>query len=201
VAKGGDVIQWHPLNAGDKNFSVVVVTVAANHLKAHDVGDPQDDVGGDQDRLVRGDRKPGRRAERFADHVNGPGNRLSSRHMPLLRWMGAPGKLQSTTKLGKILTGGEEIVDPTPFLVILKRLRKTHLSVCPDGGCVAGAPRWWSLARDEPQGQAKLSDQRSPDLLFLRRAGTHSIGVRAFSASEGMRAELANGFGFAAIGG
>ena len=46
LQKGGDVIQWHPENAGDKRFSIVVVTVAANHMKAHDVGDPQDEMGG-----------------------------------------------------------------------------------------------------------------------------------------------------------
>lgn len=41
---GGDVIQWRPENPTDKNFSVVVVTVVANHLKAHDVTNIQDEV-------------------------------------------------------------------------------------------------------------------------------------------------------------
>lgn len=41
---GGDVIQWRPENAGDTHFSVIVVTVAANHLRARDVKDPQDEV-------------------------------------------------------------------------------------------------------------------------------------------------------------
>jgi hypothetical protein len=41
---GGDVIQWRPENADDKGYSLVVVTVAANHLKAHEVTNIQDEV-------------------------------------------------------------------------------------------------------------------------------------------------------------
>jgi hypothetical protein len=39
---GGDVIKWRPESPTDKNYSVVLVTVAANHLKAHDIKDIQD---------------------------------------------------------------------------------------------------------------------------------------------------------------
>lgn len=41
---GGDVIQWRPDNAGDKNYSIMVVTVATNHLKARDVTNIHDDT-------------------------------------------------------------------------------------------------------------------------------------------------------------
>jgi len=41
---GSDVIKWRPLSETDKNFSVIVVTVAANHLKAHDLKDVQDET-------------------------------------------------------------------------------------------------------------------------------------------------------------
>lgn len=41
---GGDVIQWRPENATDKSFSVQVVTVVANHLRARDVENIQDEV-------------------------------------------------------------------------------------------------------------------------------------------------------------
>lgn len=41
---GGDVLQWRPENAEDKRYSVVVVTVAANHLKALDLKDVQDET-------------------------------------------------------------------------------------------------------------------------------------------------------------
>jgi hypothetical protein len=44
LPSGGDQIQWRPESLDDKNYSIVVVTVAANHLKAKDVSDPQDEV-------------------------------------------------------------------------------------------------------------------------------------------------------------
>ena len=43
LVKGGDVIQWRPKNTADTNYSVAVVTVAANHLRAHDLGDILDE--------------------------------------------------------------------------------------------------------------------------------------------------------------
>jgi hypothetical protein len=44
LPKGGDVIQWRPASATDKQYSVILDTVAANPLKAHDVTEPQDVV-------------------------------------------------------------------------------------------------------------------------------------------------------------
>jgi len=95
LQKGGDVIEWHPLNAGDKNFSVLVVTVAANHLKAQDLGDPQDDLGGTKTvsyvETVRLDGVP-------ADlkvMSDGVGNRLSSKHIATFALDGGAWKLQS----------------------------------------------------------------------------------------------------------
>jgi hypothetical protein len=44
LANGGDVIQWHPETANDPHYSVVVFTVAANHPKARDLKDVQDEV-------------------------------------------------------------------------------------------------------------------------------------------------------------
>jgi len=44
LQSGGDVIQWRPLSQSDKNYSVIVVTVAANHLKARDLKDVQDEI-------------------------------------------------------------------------------------------------------------------------------------------------------------
>lgn len=34
---GSDVIQWRPQSDDDKSYSMTLVTVAANHLKAHDI--------------------------------------------------------------------------------------------------------------------------------------------------------------------
>jgi hypothetical protein len=39
---GGDLIKWRPESPTDKKYSIVMVTVAANHLKAHDIKDIQD---------------------------------------------------------------------------------------------------------------------------------------------------------------
>jgi hypothetical protein len=95
LKNGGDVIQWHPLNAGDKNYTIEVVTVAANHLKAHDVGDPQDDVGGTKTvsyvESVNLDGAP----NDLRIMSDGPGNRLSSRHVASFVLDGGVWKLQA----------------------------------------------------------------------------------------------------------
>jgi hypothetical protein len=44
LQNGGDVIQWRPSRATDANYSIVVVTAAANHRKAHDVTSIEDEV-------------------------------------------------------------------------------------------------------------------------------------------------------------
>jgi hypothetical protein len=41
---GGDTIEWRPSSLEDKNYTIVVTTVAANHLKAKDMGDLQDEM-------------------------------------------------------------------------------------------------------------------------------------------------------------
>ncbi len=95
LQKGGDVIQWHPLNAGDKNYTINIVTVATNHLKAHEVGDPQDDVGGSKIasyvEVVSLDGVP----NELRLMADGPGNRFSSRHVARFVLDGETWKLQS----------------------------------------------------------------------------------------------------------
>ena len=44
LPNGGDVIQWRPASADDTNYSITMVTVAANHLRAHDIGTIQDEM-------------------------------------------------------------------------------------------------------------------------------------------------------------
>jgi len=41
---GGDVIQWRPDSLDDKDYTYRIVTVQANHLKGHDLGDIQDEM-------------------------------------------------------------------------------------------------------------------------------------------------------------
>jgi hypothetical protein len=76
---GGEVIQWRPSSADDKIYSLGVTAVATNHLKAHDVKDPQDEVGGTKacvfNEAVSLDGVPGP----LQDIAHNPGNRLATR--------------------------------------------------------------------------------------------------------------------------
>ena len=76
LQNGGDVIEWRPESADDKSFSIIVVTTAANHLKARDVKDPQDDPGGKGvsfTEAVNLDGVP----PALQDIAHNPGNKLS----------------------------------------------------------------------------------------------------------------------------
>lgn len=41
---GGDTIQWRPDSFDDKNYTVRMITVQANRLRAHDIGDISDEM-------------------------------------------------------------------------------------------------------------------------------------------------------------
>ena len=91
---GSDVIKWRPDNADDKGYFIVVVTVAANHLKARDVQDPQDDVGGKGasfTEAVNLDGVPGP----LQDIAHNPGNKLSSKRQAEFALDGGAWKLVS----------------------------------------------------------------------------------------------------------
>ncbi|MGD0547861.1 MAG: hypothetical protein ABR991_08525 [Terracidiphilus sp.] len=83
LPKGGDVIQWRPESPDDKSYSVIVVTLAANHLKALDLKDAQDETlpgvatakGVDFKEGVNLDGVPGP----LADIAHNPGNQLSTK--------------------------------------------------------------------------------------------------------------------------
>jgi len=95
LLKGGDVIEWRPENAQDKKFSIVVTTVATNHLKAKDVKDPSDDVGGTKtvvfSEAVSLDGVPAA----LADIAHNPGNKLASKKTATFALDGGAWKLQS----------------------------------------------------------------------------------------------------------
>lgn len=44
LAGGGDVIQWRPSSLTDTSYTITMSTVAANHLKAREVGDIADEM-------------------------------------------------------------------------------------------------------------------------------------------------------------
>jgi hypothetical protein len=94
LEKGGDVIHWQPLNAGDKNYTFIVTTVAANHLKAIELNDPQDDLGGTKTvSFVESVNLEGVPAD-LKIMSDGPGNKLTSKHMATFALDGGAWKLQ-----------------------------------------------------------------------------------------------------------
>jgi hypothetical protein len=94
LQQGGDVIKWHPENAGDKNYTFAVVTVAANHSKAHVASDPQDNVDGTKSvsfvEMVNLDGVP----SDLRVMADGPGNWLSKKHVATFALDGGAWKLQ-----------------------------------------------------------------------------------------------------------
>jgi hypothetical protein len=95
LANGGDTIEWRPESLDDKNFSVVVTSVATNHLKAHDVKDPQDDVGGTKSAVfTEGVSLDGVPAP-LQDIAHDPGNKLSTKRTATFTLDGSAWKLSS----------------------------------------------------------------------------------------------------------
>jgi hypothetical protein len=95
LADGTDLIKWRPESPDDKNFSVVVVTAAANHLKARVENDPVDEVGGTKSVVftesVNLDGVPGP----LQDIAHNPGNKLSSKKTATFAVDGGAWKLVS----------------------------------------------------------------------------------------------------------
>ncbi len=80
---GGDTIEWRPASLDDKNYTIVMTTAAANHLKAKDMGDLGDEMLPGADTA-----KAGKYTEAvnltgvpqvLQDIAHHPGNRLSAR--------------------------------------------------------------------------------------------------------------------------
>jgi hypothetical protein len=94
LPKGGEVIQWRPENAGDNGYSIVVVTAAANHLKARDIKEIQDETGGgkgaDFTESIIWDGVPGP----LQDIAHNPGNKLSAKRHAEFVLDGGAWKLQ-----------------------------------------------------------------------------------------------------------
>jgi hypothetical protein len=80
---GGDVIEWRPASLDDKNYTVLVTTVAANHLRAHDMGDLQDEMMGGSDTSKVGKYTEGVNLtgvpQVLQDIAHNPGNKLSTK--------------------------------------------------------------------------------------------------------------------------
>jgi len=95
LPSGKDEIEWHPATADDPSYAVVVTTVATNHLKARDVKDPQDEVGGTKSAVfseaVSLDGVPAP----LVDMAHDPGNKLSTTRTATFRLDNGAWKLDS----------------------------------------------------------------------------------------------------------
>ncbi|MGA7241675.1 MAG: hypothetical protein WBX19_00770 [Terracidiphilus sp.] len=80
---GGDTIEWRPENLDDKDYTIVVMTVAANHLRAHDMGDLQDEMMAGADTAKSGKYIEGVNLagvpQTLQDIAHNPGNKLSTK--------------------------------------------------------------------------------------------------------------------------
>jgi hypothetical protein len=94
LQNGGDVIQWRPESAQDTHYSVVVVTVAANPLKARDVNDPQDDAVGKGASFTESVNLDGVPSP-LQDIAHNPGNMLSHKRQAEFALDGGAWKLVS----------------------------------------------------------------------------------------------------------
>jgi len=95
LANGGNVIEWRPDSPTDKSFKLIVTTVATNHLKARDVNDPQNEVGGTRSTVFTEaqslDGVPGP----LQDIAHNPGNKLSTKRTATFAVDNGAWKLQS----------------------------------------------------------------------------------------------------------
>lgn len=95
LANGGDVIEWRPEPGSEPHFAVI--TVAANHWKARDVQDPQDEIvpgvdtamGAAFTEMVNLDGVP----EPLQDMAHSPRNKLSAKRQADFALVGGAWKL------------------------------------------------------------------------------------------------------------
>ncbi len=76
---GGDVIEWRPSSADDPKYSIVVTAITPNHLKARDVGDPTDDVGGTKSVIFNESINLEGVSDALQGIAHNPGNKLASK--------------------------------------------------------------------------------------------------------------------------
>jgi len=99
LANGGDVIEWRPSGLEDTNYKVLMTTVAANHLKAHDLGDLQDEMVAGSDtakgaKFTEGVNLTGV-PDTLQEIAHNPGNKLSTRRQADFTLEGGAWKLHS----------------------------------------------------------------------------------------------------------
>lgn len=95
LSGGGDVIQWRPESPEDKSYSLIVTTVATDHLKARDVKDPQDEVAGTKTAIFNEAVSLNGVPAPLAEIAHNPGNQLSTKKTATFVLDGGAWKLQS----------------------------------------------------------------------------------------------------------
>lgn len=96
---GKDVIEWRPGGLDDKNYAYLVTTLAANHLKAHDIGEIQDEMVPGADtakgaKFIEGVNLTGV-PDVLQEIAHNPGNRLSTKRQADFTLEGGAWKLHS----------------------------------------------------------------------------------------------------------
>jgi hypothetical protein len=95
LSAGGDTIQWRPESAEDTKFTVVLTTTVANHLKAKEIKEITDEVGGTKGAIfteaVVLDGVP----DGLQSIAHNPGNKLSTKKQASFVVDGGAWKLQS----------------------------------------------------------------------------------------------------------
>jgi hypothetical protein len=95
LPSGKDVIEWRPESADDKNYSITVISMATNHLKARDVKDPQDEVGGTKASTYTESVSLDGVPPALQDIAHNPGNQLSFKRTATFALDGGAWKVQS----------------------------------------------------------------------------------------------------------
>ena len=95
LSSGGDVIEWRPDSPTDKNYFIVVTTVVANHLKAHDVKDPADDLGGTKSVVLNEAVNMEGVPQDLQDMAHNPGNKLVTKRTATFSLQNGAWKLDS----------------------------------------------------------------------------------------------------------
>ena len=89
------MIEWHADSLDDKNYAVVVTAVATNHLKARDVNDPQDEVGGTRSAVYSESVSLEGVPAPLEDMAHDPGNKLSTKRTATFALEAGAWKLES----------------------------------------------------------------------------------------------------------
>ncbi len=99
LPNGGDVIEWRPSGLDDTNYAFRITAVAANHLKAHDMGELQDEMVAGADTVKAGKYTEGLNMTGMPDALqqiaHNPGNKLSTKRQANFTLEGGAWKLHS----------------------------------------------------------------------------------------------------------